>query len=55
MGVATSTDMKPDALVGASEPTVKRLEMEGARFYTEVRGSGDPLKSAYEQALSVNR
>lgn len=43
MGVATSTDMNPDALVGASEPTIKWLEIEGARIYTEVRGSGDPV------------
>ena len=35
--------MNPDALVGAAEPTVKRLEIEGARIYTEVRGSGDPV------------
>ncbi|HEY5889128.1 MAG TPA: alpha/beta fold hydrolase, partial [Acidimicrobiia bacterium] len=41
--MATSSDMNPDALVGAAEPTVKRLEIEGARIYTEVRGSGDPV------------
>lgn len=35
--------MNPDALVGASEPNVKRLEIEGARIYTEARGSGDPV------------
>jgi pimeloyl-ACP methyl ester carboxylesterase len=35
--------MNPDALVGAPEPTIKRLEVEGARVYTEVRGSGDPV------------
>jgi pimeloyl-ACP methyl ester carboxylesterase len=35
--------MNPDALVGAAEPTMKRLEIEGARIYTEIRGSGDPV------------
>lgn len=35
--------MNPDAVVGAAEPTIKRLEVEGALLYTEVRGSGDPV------------
>lgn len=43
MGVTTSFDVNPDALLGAAEPTVKRIEVEGARIYTEVRGSGDPV------------
>lgn len=43
LGVVTSSDMNPDALVGAAEPTIKRLEIEEARIYTEVRGSGDPV------------
>ena len=41
--MATSSDVNPDGLVGASEPTVERLEIEGARIYTEIRGSGDPV------------
>lgn len=43
MGVATSSETNPDALVGASQPTVERFEIEGARIYIEVRGSGDPV------------
>lgn len=41
--VATSSDMNPDALHGAAAPTVNRIAVEGARIYTEVRGSGDPV------------
>jgi pimeloyl-ACP methyl ester carboxylesterase len=41
--MATSSDMNPDALLGAAEPTVKRIEVEEAQIHTEVRGSGDPL------------
>ncbi|MEX0795908.1 MAG: alpha/beta hydrolase [Acidimicrobiia bacterium] len=39
----TSSDMNPDALLGAAKPTVRWIEAEGARIYTEVRGSGDPV------------
>ncbi|CAN5867574.1 hypothetical protein BH23ACT4_BH23ACT4_14710 [soil metagenome] len=35
--------MNPDALLGAAKPTIERIEIEGARIYTEVRGSGDPV------------
>ena len=39
----SSSDANPDALIGASEPTIQRPEIEGARIYTEVRGSGKPV------------
>lgn len=35
--------MNPDALVGAADPTIETVEIEGALIYTEVRGSGDPV------------
>jgi pimeloyl-ACP methyl ester carboxylesterase len=38
-----SSGMNPDALSGAAEPTVHWLEVDGARIYTEVRGSGAPV------------
>ncbi len=43
MGVTPPFDMNPDALLSAAKPTIKRIEVEGARIYTEVRGSGDPV------------
>jgi pimeloyl-ACP methyl ester carboxylesterase len=43
MGVATPSDSNPDAIRGAAAPTVKRIEVEGARIYAEVRGSGDAV------------
>lgn len=41
--MTTSSGMNPDALLGAAEPTVEWIEVEGTRIYTEVRGSGDPV------------
>jgi len=43
IGVTTSSDMNPDALLGAAEPTVEWIEVDGARIYTEIRGSGAPV------------
>ncbi len=43
VGVQMSPDVNPDALIGASEPTVIRIGVEGARIRVEVRGSGDPV------------
>ena len=38
-----SPDTHPDALDDASEPTVERIEIDGARIHTEVRGAGEPI------------
>lgn len=35
--------MNPDAMLGAAAPTVEWIEVDGARIYTEVRGSGAPV------------
>lgn len=35
--------MNPDALFDAAPPTIDWVEVEGARIYTEVRGSGGPV------------
>lgn len=43
MGVMASSGMNPDMLSGAAEPTVQWIEVDGARIYTEVRGSGAPV------------
>jgi pimeloyl-ACP methyl ester carboxylesterase len=43
IGVKPSPDRHPDGLAGASEPIVKRIEVEGAQIHTEVRGWGDPV------------
>jgi pimeloyl-ACP methyl ester carboxylesterase len=43
MEVMTSSGPNPDRLPGAAEPTVQWIEVEGARIYTEVRGSGAPV------------
>ena len=42
-GVTTPADMNPDALLGAADPIVRWIEVEGAPIYTEVRGSGDAV------------
>jgi len=39
----TSSGVNPDALFGAADPTVHWIEVDGARIYTEVRGSGAPV------------
>jgi pimeloyl-ACP methyl ester carboxylesterase len=41
--VTTASDLNPDALPGAPEPKIKLVEVEGARIYAEVRGSGTPV------------
>lgn len=41
--VVTQSDVNPDALHGASRPTVDWIAVEGARIYAEVRGSGAPV------------
>lgn len=33
----------PDALIGVAEPTIKRIEVDGAEIHTEVRGAGEPV------------
>ena len=43
MGVMTASDMNPDAISGATQPTVQWIEVGDARIYAEVRGSGPPV------------
>jgi pimeloyl-ACP methyl ester carboxylesterase len=41
--MAGPIQLNPDALPGAAEPTVHRIEVDEAEIYAEVRGSGRPV------------
>ncbi|HEX2154782.1 MAG TPA: alpha/beta hydrolase [Acidimicrobiia bacterium] len=43
IGVTTSSGVNPDTLLGSAEPIVELIAVDGARIYTEVRGSGAPV------------